>query len=57
MPYRDFEATDGFEVCFGIPFEAGRVFGWNLQRIADGVLDGPAAEPAIAGSAPSAKLN
>jgi hypothetical protein len=51
------KTMDGFEVCFGIPFEAGRVFGWNLQRIAEGELDTTSAEPAIAGSAPPAKLN
>jgi hypothetical protein len=51
------KTMDGFEVCFGIPFEAGRVFGWNLQRIAEGELDATSAEPAIAGSAPPAKLN
>jgi len=51
------KTLDGFEVCFGIPFEAGRVFGWNLQRLAEGVLDTASAEPAIAGSAPPAKLN
>jgi hypothetical protein len=51
------KTMDGFEVCFGIPFEAGRVFGWNLQRIAEGELDATSGEPAIAGSAPPAKLN
>jgi len=26
------KTTDGFEVSFGIPFEACRSFGWNLQN-------------------------
>jgi hypothetical protein len=51
------KTTDGFEVCFGIPFEAGRVFGRNLRRIAQEALDAALAEPAIAASAPPAKLN
>jgi hypothetical protein len=51
------KTTDGFEVCFGIPFEAGRIFGWNQQRIADGALDTAPAGSAVAGSAPPAKLN
>jgi hypothetical protein len=33
------KTMDGFEVCFGIPFEVGRVFGCNLQRIAEGALE------------------
>ena len=51
------KTMDGFEVCFGIPFEVCRVFGWNLQRFAEGALGTAAAEPAIAGSPPPAKLN
>jgi hypothetical protein len=51
------KTTDGFEVCFGIPFEAGRVLGWNLQRIAEGKLDAGPQGSAVAGSAPPAKLN
>ena len=51
------KTMDGFEVCFGIPFEVGRVFGCNLQRIAEGALEASPAELAIAGSRPPAKLN
>ena len=29
------KTPDGFEVCFGIPFEACRSFGWNLLRAAE----------------------
>ena len=29
------KTSDGFEVSFGIPFEACRSLGWNLQRGAD----------------------
>lgn len=29
------KTTDGFEVSFGIPFEACHALGWNLQRGAD----------------------
>jgi hypothetical protein len=30
-----FKTPDGFEVCFGIPFEACHSFGWNLLRAAE----------------------
>jgi hypothetical protein len=33
------KTTDGFEVSFGIPFEACRSFGWNLQHKADHAHD------------------
>jgi hypothetical protein len=29
------KTPDGFEVCFGIPFEACRSLGWNLLRAAE----------------------
>jgi hypothetical protein len=29
------KTTDGFEVSFGIPFEACHSFGWHLQHKAD----------------------
>jgi hypothetical protein len=29
------KTSDGFEVCFGIPFEACRSLGWNLLRAAE----------------------
>ena len=29
------KTPDGFEVCFGIPFEACRSLGWNLLRVAE----------------------
>ncbi|MGO9398749.1 MAG: hypothetical protein ACLP19_13065 [Xanthobacteraceae bacterium] len=29
------KTADGFEVCFGIPFEACRSLGWNLLRAAE----------------------
>lgn len=51
------KTMDGFEVCFGIPFEVCRVLGWNLQRFAEGALEAAPVEPAVAGSPPSAKLN
>jgi hypothetical protein len=50
------KTMNGFEVCFGIPFEVCRAFGWTLQRGADAALEGAPAAPAIAG-APLAKLN
>jgi hypothetical protein len=43
------KTTNGFEVCFGIPFEACRSFGWSLQRGANAALDG--AESGEIGSA------
>jgi hypothetical protein len=51
------KTMDGFEVCFGIPFEAGRVFGWNLQRVSEGTLDAAPGQLVVANSAPPAKLN
>ena len=33
------KTMDSFEYCFGIPFEVGRVFGCNLQQIAEGALE------------------
>jgi hypothetical protein len=51
------KTTDGFEVCFGIPFEVCRVLGWNLQRFAEGALEAAPAESAITGSPLPAKLN
>lgn len=54
------KTTNGFEVCFGIPFEACRSLGWNLQRGADAALEGAEAreaEPAMATASPRAKLN
>jgi hypothetical protein len=40
------KTTDGFEVCFGIPFEACRSLGWNLQCGADAALDAAASDEA-----------
>jgi hypothetical protein len=37
------KTPDGFEVCFGIPFEACRSLGWNLLRAAE--TQGPEEEP------------
>jgi hypothetical protein len=54
------KTTNGFEVCFGIPFEACRSFGWTLQRGADAALEGVAAgetELAIEDAPPRVKLN
>ncbi len=34
-----FKTTHGFEVCFGIPFEACRSLGRNLQHGADGAVE------------------
>lgn len=54
------KTTNGFEVCFGIPFEACRSLGWNLQHGADAALEGAEtreAEPAMATASPRAKLN
>jgi len=33
------KTTNGFEVSFGIPFEACRSFGWNLQRGANEAIE------------------
>ena len=33
------KTTNGFEVSFGIPFEACRSFGWNLQHSASEAID------------------
>jgi hypothetical protein len=33
------KTTDGFEVSFGIPLQAGRTLGWNLQHEAEKVID------------------
>jgi hypothetical protein len=54
------KTTNGFEVCFGIPFEACRSFGWTLQRGADAALEGGEAgeiESAMAVASPPVKLN
>jgi hypothetical protein len=37
------KTTDGFEVSFGVPFEACRALGWSLQHEADKAID--AGEP------------
>ena len=37
------KTTNGFEVSFGIPFEACQSLGWNLQNGADRAID--AGEP------------
>jgi hypothetical protein len=39
------KTTDGFEVCFGIPFEACRSLGWTLQQ---GANQGVVSEETIA---------
>jgi len=51
------KTTNGFEVCFGIPFEACRSFGWNLQHGADAALEGAEVEPAVAAIRSPVKLN
>jgi hypothetical protein len=51
------KTTNGFEVCFGIPFEACRSFGWNLQHGADAARDGAEVEPAVAAIPYRVKLN
>ena len=33
------KTTDGFEVSFGIPFEACRTLGWSLQQEADEAIE------------------
>ena len=33
------KTTDGFEVSFGIPFEACRALGWSLQQESDKAID------------------
>jgi hypothetical protein len=37
------KTTDGFEVSFGVPFEACRALGWSLQNEANKAID--ASEP------------
>jgi hypothetical protein len=50
------KTTNGFEVSFGIPFEACRSLGWNLQRSASEVTEtSEAAQKTIATGGP--KLN
>jgi hypothetical protein len=51
------KTTNGFEVCFGIPFESCRSFGWNLQHGADAGLGGAEVEPAVAAVLSRVKLN
>ena len=54
------KTTNGFEVCFGIPFEACKSFGWNLQRGADRArasADAGEAELAIEAARCRVKLN
>jgi hypothetical protein len=52
------KTTNGFEVCFGIPFEACKSFGWNLQRGADlAGADAGEAELAIEAARCRVKLN
>jgi hypothetical protein len=48
---------NGFEVCFGIPFEVCRAFGWNLQWGADAALEVAPAAQGIAGAPPRIKVN
>ena len=45
------KTTNGFEVSFGIPFEACQSLGWNLQNGADRAIDAGelTEEPAVAG--------
>jgi hypothetical protein len=42
------KTTNGFEVSFGIPFEACRSFGWHLQHGADEAVVGGEVDTAIA---------
>ena len=55
------KTTDGFEVCFGIPFEECRSLGWNLQHGADNACETARAdEPEVAtmeSAPPRLKLN
>ncbi len=49
------KTTDGFEVSFGIPFDACRSLGWNLYQGAERAVAARLPEPATA--AGDLKLN
>ena len=51
------KTMNGFEVCFGIPFEVCRALGWDLQRGADTAIEIVPAERGIAGAPPRIKVN